>query len=155
MSVGVMKDYKRRDLHASHTREVISYIVNLSHFYSYRLIVAASGVLSAQSDRGFFHYLRAVFSVQLKNKVVLTLVKTTTLRMILNLDGVPIISKSHTHPSHSETSRLLTSSLSLGVPVTRQPSVCETSRFPIFRFSLSSYWHLFVGHVFNSHFIDS
>ncbi len=34
-------------------------------------------------------------------------------------DGSPIISKSHTHPSHSQTSRLLTSSLSLGVPVPR------------------------------------
>ena len=31
----------------------------------------------------------------------------------------PITSKSHTHPSHSQTSRLLTSSLSLGVPVPR------------------------------------
>ncbi len=37
----------------------------------------------------------------------------------LNLDGVPIISTSHTHPSHSQTSRLLTSSLSLGIPVPR------------------------------------
>ena len=31
----------------------------------------------------------------------------------------PITSKSHTHPSHSQTSRLLTSSISLGVPVPR------------------------------------
>ncbi len=37
----------------------------------------------------------------------------------LNLDGSPIISRTHTHPSHSQTSRLLTSSLSLGVPVPR------------------------------------
>jgi hypothetical protein len=29
----------------------------------------------------------------------------------------PLVSRSHTHPSHSQTSRLLTSSLSLGVPV--------------------------------------
>jgi hypothetical protein len=34
-------------------------------------------------------------------------------------DGSPIISKSHTHPSHSQTSRLLTSSLSLVIPVPR------------------------------------
>jgi hypothetical protein len=33
----------------------------------------------------------------------------------LNLDGAPIASSSHTHPSHSQTSRLLTSSLSLGL----------------------------------------
>jgi hypothetical protein len=33
--------------------------------------------------------------------------------------GAPITSKSHTHPSYSQTSRLLTSSLSSGVPVSR------------------------------------
>ncbi len=80
---------------------------------------AASGVLSAQSDRGFFHYRRAAFSAQLKSKVGLVLAKAAVLRVTLNLDGAPITSKSHTHPSHSQTSRLLTSSLSLGIPVPR------------------------------------
>jgi hypothetical protein len=78
-----------------------------------------SGVLSAQSDRGFYHYRHAVVTVHLKSKVGLALVKEETLRITLNLDGDPIISRTHTHPSHSETSRLLTSSLSLGVPVPR------------------------------------
>jgi hypothetical protein len=59
------------------------------------------------------------FSVQVKSKVGLTLAKEAVLRITLNLDGAPIISKSHTHPSHSQTSRLLTSSLSLGIPVPR------------------------------------
>jgi hypothetical protein len=84
---------------------------------------AASGVQSAQSTSGQFHFRRAVFSSGLKSKVGLTLAKTTALRINLNLDGAPIASKSHTHPSHSETSRLLTSSLSLGVPVPR-PTQC-------------------------------
>ena len=84
---------------------------------------AASGVQSAQSDRGQFHFRRAAFSVQIKSKVGLTLTKATTLRINLNLDGSPIASNSHTHPSHSETSRLLTSSLSLGLPVPR-PTQC-------------------------------
>ncbi len=39
-----------------------------------------------------------------------------TLRIMLNVDGAPISSRSHTHPSHTQNSRLLTSSLSLGVP---------------------------------------
>ncbi len=43
--------------------------------------------------------------------------------LIFNLDGAPIASKSHTQPSHSQTSRLLSSSLSLGVPVPR-PTQC-------------------------------
>jgi hypothetical protein len=80
---------------------------------------AASGVLSAQSDRGFYHLCRAAVSAQLKSKVGLALAKAAALRITLNLDGSPIISRTHTHPSHSQTSRLLTSSLSLGVPVPR------------------------------------
>ena len=50
-------------------------------------------------------------SSQLKSKVGLALAKAAALRITLNLGGSPNISKSHTHPSHSETSRLLTSSL--------------------------------------------
>ena len=84
---------------------------------------AASGVQPAQTDRGQFHFRRAAFSSGLKSKVGLALAKAAALRINLNLDGSPIASKSHTHPSHSQTSRLLTSSLSLGVPVPRPTSV--------------------------------
>jgi hypothetical protein len=80
---------------------------------------AASGVQLAQTDRGQFHFRRAAFVQQLKSRVGLALTKVEALRITLNLDGAPIISKSHTHPSHSQTSRLLTSSLSLGIPVPR------------------------------------
>jgi hypothetical protein len=82
-----------------------------------------SGVQSTESTSDQFHFLRAVFSQYLKNKVGLGLPKVEALRINLNIDGVPIASKSHTHPSHSPTSRLLTSSLSLGVPVPR-PTQC-------------------------------
>ncbi len=78
----------------------------------------ASGVQLPQSDRDQFHYKR-VFSSPLKSKVDNILTKDVGLRIILNIDGAPVASRSHTHPSHSQTSRLLTSSLSLGVPVTR------------------------------------
>ena len=85
---------------------------------------AASGVQLAQTNPGGqFHFRRAAFSQQLKSKVGLALAKAAALRINLNLDGAPIASKSHTHPSHSQTSRLLTSSLSLGVPVPR-PTQC-------------------------------
>jgi hypothetical protein len=76
-----------------------------------------------QSDRDQFHFRRAAFLQELKSKVGLALAKAAVLRINLNLDGAPIVSKSHTHPSHSQTSRLLTSSLSLGVPVPR-PTQC-------------------------------
>jgi hypothetical protein len=105
--------------------------VNLSDFYSYRFIgkltvfFAVSRVQSAQSNLGssYFHFRRAAFSSMLKSKCVNILAKTSALRVNLNLDGAPIDSNSHTHPSHSQTSRLLTSSLSLGVPVPR-PTQC-------------------------------
>ena len=80
---------------------------------------AASGVQLAQQDRGGFHYRRAALSSQFKAKMGSILAKASALRLILNIDGSPILSTSHTHPSHSQTSRLLTSSLSLGVPVPR------------------------------------
>jgi hypothetical protein len=85
---------------------------------------ATSGVqLSQSTSGGFFHFRRAAFSSMLKSCVSLILVKAVALHITLNLDGVPITSTSHTHPSHSQTSRLLTSSLSLGVPVPR-PTQC-------------------------------
>jgi len=43
----------------------------------------------------------SVLSQQLKSKVGLALAKAAALRITLNLDGAPITSKSHTHPSHS------------------------------------------------------
>jgi hypothetical protein len=48
---------------------------------------AVSGVLSAQSDRGFFHYHRAVFSSMFKSRVGNILVKAAALRINLNIDG--------------------------------------------------------------------
>jgi hypothetical protein len=60
--------------------------------------LAVSGGLSAQSDRGFFHYLRAAFSSMLKSRVGSILAKAAVLRINLNLDGAPITSKSHTLP---------------------------------------------------------
>jgi hypothetical protein len=70
---------------------------------------------------------RVVFSSHLKSKVDNILVKAAVLRINLNIDGSPVASKSHTHPSHSQTSRLLTSSLFLGVPVPRHSYITYRS----------------------------
>jgi hypothetical protein len=43
------------------------------------LFFVASGVLSAPSDPGFYHYHRAVVSAQLKSKVGLALAKVAAL----------------------------------------------------------------------------
>ena len=74
------------------------------------------GVHLAQHDRDQFHFHHTFFSSQLKSKIGNIVVKTAALRIMLNIDGTPVVSRSHTYPSHSQTSRLLTLSLSLGVP---------------------------------------
>ena len=91
---------------------------------------AASGVQLAQTDRDQYHYHRAAVSSQIKNRVVLTLTKTTVLRININIDGTPIISRTHTHPSHSQTSHLLSSSLSLGIPVPRATQCMRGTYIP-------------------------
>jgi hypothetical protein len=89
--------------------------VNSSDCYSYRIIEKLTDQFE-EPNRGLFHFRQAVFSVTLKSKVGSSLVKAADLRVNLNIDGVPITSKTYAHPSHSQTSHLLTSSLSLGVP---------------------------------------
>jgi hypothetical protein len=76
-----------------------------------------SGVQLTHSTSAQFHYRHATFSSQFKSKIDSILVKDTVLRITLNIDGTPVESRSHTHPSHEQTSRLLTSSLSFSVPV--------------------------------------
>ena len=98
--------------------------VSLCEFYACRLIgkqtsfllLHDSGVDLAQTHHDLFHFRRAAFYSQLKSKVGTILAKATALRINLNIDGAPIASRSHTHPLHSQTSRLLSSSLSLGIP---------------------------------------
>ncbi len=72
-----------------------------------------------QSTSGLLHFHHSAFGQQLKSRVSLGLAKSAAFRITLNLDGAPITSKSHTHPSHSQTSCLFTSPLSLGVLVPR------------------------------------
>ncbi len=76
-----------------------------------------SGVQVEHSTSGLFHFRHTTFSGQLETRVNNILEKSATLRVNLNLDGTPITSRTHTHPWHSQTSRLLISFLSLGVPV--------------------------------------
>jgi hypothetical protein len=113
---------------ASTSRRLHSEFIRLLFLRTHRetdRLFATSGGQSAQSNLGssYFHFRRAVFSSILKSKGGNILAKAAALRINLNLDGSPITSQSHTHPSNSQTSRLLTSSLSLGVPVPR-PTQC-------------------------------
>jgi hypothetical protein len=66
------------------------------------LFFADSGVQVSKTNRDQFQYRHVdfvtAFSSQIKTKVGNILVKTEALRINLNIDGVPIVSKSHTHP---------------------------------------------------------
>ncbi len=84
-----------------------------------RIVHDRSGSRSDPSLNGHLHYpndidkslnesvtdkirkYRSDYNNNPKSRVGLTLTKTGTLRIILNIDGVFITSKSHTHPSHS------------------------------------------------------
>ena len=54
-----------------------------------------SGVHYAQVTSGHFHIHRVTFFSQLKGKPDLVLSKTTSFRITLNIDGTPIVSRSH------------------------------------------------------------
>jgi hypothetical protein len=87
-----------------------------------RTITCAFMVVSTQGESHFSSFTlwcRFLRLNQDSRSQMMALTKVTVLRITLNLDGSSIISTSHTHPSHSQTSRLLTSSLSLGIPVPR------------------------------------
>jgi hypothetical protein len=97
---------------------------------------ASSGIQSAQSKLGssYSHFRLVAFSSMLKSKCGNILEQAVALSIKLNIDGSPIISQSHTHPSHSQSSRLLTSSLSLGVPVPRSTQCMRARNFHSFSF---------------------
>jgi len=63
-----------------------------------------------------FRVRRTAFYAQLKSKVGNILAKATALRINRNIDGAAIASRAHTHPSHSQTSRLRFTSLSVCTP---------------------------------------
>ena len=84
-----------------------------------------------QHNQDQFRFRRAAFYSQLKSKVGNILAKATALPINLNTDGAPIASRVHTHPSHSQTSHLLFTSLLLDVrfPVLSSVSEVFTSNF--------------------------
>ena len=63
--------------------------------------LAASGVQLAQTN---FHFRRAAFSSQLKSRVGNILAKAAALLIVLNIDGAPIASRSHSPITHSKLS---------------------------------------------------
>ncbi len=78
----------------------------LSHSYLGFILAFASSIHNKQTNKmlnlarstsGLFYFRRVAVSVQLKGRVVNLLVQTPALRVNLNLDGVSITSRTHTH----------------------------------------------------------
>jgi hypothetical protein len=74
-----------------------------------------SGFQLAQHNRGKCHFFSAAFPSQLESMVGGALTRTSALHVGLGVGGSTIASGSRVRTSHSWTSRLLTSSFSLGV----------------------------------------
>jgi hypothetical protein len=74
-----------------------------------------SGFQLAQHNRGKCHFFIAAFSSQLEVMVGGALARASVLNVGLDVGGTTIVSGSRVRTSHSWTSRLLTSSFSLGV----------------------------------------
>ena len=117
---------------------------------------AASGVQPAQhTSGGIFTVKRGAFLTQLKAKVGSSLAKAAAMRVNLNIDGTPITSRSHTHPSHSQASRFnlvsifrCSSSTHNGVHTRRVDSSTLV-------FSLSSHRYPLIVFGFSARFNDS
>ena len=62
-----------------------------------------------------FRFRRVAFYSHLKSKIDNILVNDTDLLINLIIDDAPITSRALTRPSHSRTSHLLSTSLSLGI----------------------------------------
>jgi hypothetical protein len=75
-----------------------------------------SGFQLAQHNRDKYHFFNTAFSSQLEAMVGGALARASALNVGLGVGGTTIASGSCVHTSHSWTSRLLTSSFSLGVP---------------------------------------
>ena len=88
----------------SHAISFMSVIASTSGRRETDRSLGASGVQLAQSHCNSRH---RVFSSQFKSKVDHILDKTAVLWIMLKIDGAPICSRSHTHPSHTQNSRLL------------------------------------------------
>jgi hypothetical protein len=74
-----------------------------------------SGFQLAQHNCGKCHFFTVSFPPQLEAMVGDALVRSSDLNVGLGVGGTTITSGSRVHTSHSWTSRLLTSSFSLGV----------------------------------------
>jgi hypothetical protein len=116
---------------------------------------AASGVQLARSTSGQFYYRwRSPPSLRRRLEIFSLNPKAAALRITLNIDGTPLVSRSHTHPSHSPPSRLLIVSIFGCSRPPRNPVYVRGVDPSVLVFSLSSHRHAYISLLFSSHFID-
>ena len=110
-----------------------------------------SGLQLAQHKHGSCHIFSAALSSRLEAMVRGARARVSAWRVGLGVGGTTIASGSRVRTSHSWTSRLLTSSFSLGV----SSFFCRSTQCIREVFSLSSHRHSYISFVFRSRFIDS
>jgi hypothetical protein len=90
----------------------------------------------------------------LKSKCGNILAKTATLRSILNIDGVSVASRSHTHPSHPLSFINFVSMFRCSSP-SWNPVYARHVDPSTLAFSLSSHRHSYISLLFSCRFITS
>ncbi len=104
---------------------------------------------------GFFHFHRAAFFSNLKSKNGNLLAKAAAFRINLNLDGTPIASKSHTHPSHSQNLSFVNLVFIFRCSSSTTNPVYESRvNLLVLVCSLSLHRHSYIGFICNTRFID-
>jgi hypothetical protein len=139
------------------------YIVNLCAFCFYKLIRKLTAFWQLQEfslrnlpvDSSTSAVRRSPHRLSLRSSTFSPrLQHDVSLRIVLNIDGTPIASKSHTDPSHSQTSSLLTSSLSLRCSSPpHNPVYARCVDLSALASSLSSHRHSYISLLFRSRFI--
>ncbi len=97
----------------------------------------------AQHNSGQIHYRRTAFSSQHKSKIGNIFTKTAALRITLNIDGVPSVSRFETHTQHKHSSNTLADLSSVNL----------VSAVSIFRCSSSPHKTVYSSHEFSQFWI--
>ena len=105
--------------------EFVRLLLLQTHRETEQLLISHNPVYVSQVTENHLHFRLEVFSSQFKSKIGHILTKTTTLRIMLNIDGSPIASRSHSHPSHTQNTHLVSGEKTLTECFEyRHPSIC-------------------------------
>jgi hypothetical protein len=144
-------------VHSSAQRRACTAKGRFEHPFSVLLLTSKKILFKKTKQKNVCHVLSLYrFCLWLsKSRVGNIMAKASALRVNLNLDGAPIASSSHTHPSYSQTSHLLTLSVFRCSSSKTNPVYPRRVNSLLLVCSRSSHRHSYIPLIFGSRFIDS